>query len=138
MKLEIIRDGKKITVPVTLEERPGEEDGEADVGGEGNEGNVAERVGITVTEITPRLRQMLGLDDNVEGVVVTRVYPMSPAGEEGLLRGDVITEANGKAVTSVEGLMAQIKKVGKNGYLRLYVYRPRAERSFFVILKLDG
>ncbi len=137
VKLEILRDGKKLTVPVTLEERPGEEGEEAEVGGEGGEGNVAERVGITVTEITPRLRQMLGLDENLEGVVVTRVDPMSPAGEEGLMRGDVITEANGKAVRSVEGLMAQVRKVKKNGYLRLYVYRPRAERSFFVILKLD-
>ena len=138
VRLEIVRDGKKLTVPVILEERPGEEGEETDVAGEEGKGNVAERVGITVTEITPRLRQMLGLDDDVQGVVVTHVDPMSPAGEEGVMRGDVITEANGRTVTSVESLMAQVKKVKKNGYLRLYVYRPRADRSFFVILKLAG
>ncbi len=133
--LDVVRGGKRMHLPVTLEERPGKE-GEAPASGEEGSGDVAERVGVTVTELTPRLRRMLNLDDSVDGVMVTQVDPMSPAGESGLMRGDVITEANGKPVASVEALMTQVKDVRKDGYLRLYVNRPRAERSFFVILKL--
>ncbi len=138
VRLEVIRDGKRVSIPVTLEERPddtGVEPGE--VGGE-EEGDVSERVGITVTELTPRIRQMFGLEDDLQGVMITRVDPLSPAGEKGLMKGDVITEANGKPVASTADLMKQVKKVGKGGYLRLYVYRPRAEQSFFAILRLDG
>ena len=49
----------------------------------------------------------------------------------------VITEANGRAVESAEDLVAQVSRVDEGGYLRLYVYRPRFDRSFFAILKLD-
>ena len=49
----------------------------------------------------------------------------------------MITEATGRAVGSVADLAAEIKRVEEGGYLRLYVTRPRAERSFFAILKLD-
>ena len=73
----------------------------------------------------------------MDGVVITRVKPVSPAGEENLQRGDVITEANGVSISSVGDLIGQVEAVDEGGYLRLYVYRPQAERSFFAILKLD-
>ncbi len=98
--LDVVRDGQQKQLSVTLEERAGEQ-GEETASGEESSGNVAERVGISVTELTPRLRRMLNLDDSVGGVMVTQVDPMSPAGESGLMRGDVITEANGKPVASV-------------------------------------
>ena len=138
VRLEVIRDGKRITIPVTLEERPDDTGAEPGEVGGGDEGSVAERIGITVTDLTPRIRQMFGLDEGLQGVMITQVDPLSPAGEKGLMKGDVITEANGKPITTTDGLMAQVKKVKKGGYLRLYVYRPRADQSFFAILKLDG
>jgi len=65
------------------------------------------------------------------------VRSVSPAAEEDLQRGDVVTEANGRAVGSVADLTAEIKRVEEGGYLRLYVFRPRVDRSFYAILKLD-
>ncbi len=137
VKLEIIRNGERMTLEAELDERV-PQDGDRDVEpGEGAEEDSAERAGITVTDLTSRMRQFYGVEDDIDGVLVTRVRALSPAGEEGILRGDVITEANGAEVRSVDDLIAAIDAVDEGGFLRLYVHRPRAERSFFAILQLD-
>jgi serine protease Do len=137
VKLGVIRDGSRENLTVELEEREGES-GTGDLVEDRREGDeTSERVGVTVADLTPRSRQYWEVDEDVDGVVITRVRAVSPAGEEGLRRGDVITEANGRAVESVDDLVAQVSRVDEGGYLRLYVYRPRFDRSFFAILKLD-
>ena len=70
-------------------------------------------------------------------MVVTRVRSVSPAGEEELQRGDVIDRGQRKRGTSsVADLTVEVKRVEEGGYLRLYVFRPRVDQSFFAILKL--
>jgi serine protease Do len=137
IKLSVVRNGERITLTVELEERtPQDELGGADEEPEG-EDEAATRVGINVSELTPRARQFFGVDEGIDGVVITRVRPVSPAGEKGLSRGDVITEANGQPIESADDLLEAIDRVEAGGYLRLYVFRPRAERSFFAILRLE-
>ena len=137
VELGVIRDGKRKTITVTLEER--ELDGEQVEPEEGSDegGDVFERVGITVSELTQRMRQGYRLDDSIEGVVVTRVRPISPAGDEGMLQGDIIAEANGEAITTVSDLSSVIADVESGGYLRLYVFNPRFDNYRFVILQLE-
>ncbi len=138
VRLEVLRDGKKLTLKAVLEERetPGEESGAREE--ESGEGNVSERVGISVMELTQRVRQYYNVPEKIDGVLISHVKPVSPAADEGLRKGDIITEVNGTGVSSVEQFLDAVKGVKKGGYLRLYVYRPRMERSFFAILKLDG
>jgi len=137
VELGVIRNGKKITVDVTLEER--EADATAVEPGEGpsDEGDVFERVGVTVTEISPMARQNFRIEDGIEGVVVTQVRPLSPASEENMAPGLVITEANGQPVDTPAELRSVVEDVDAGGYLRLYVYIPRADSYRFVILKLE-
>jgi serine protease Do len=137
VELGIIRDGKRKELTVELEERIREGEEVEPVVDEKTEDEASERVGINVSAIDPRARQYYSLPDEMDGVVITRVKPVSPAGEENLRRGDVITEANGVGISSVGDLIEQVGAVDEGGYLRLYVYRPQAERSFFAILKLD-
>ncbi len=135
VKLEVFRNGEKTTMPVVLEERTTDEQkGEAE--GEEDGGSAEERVGITVSVITPQMRQSFDLSDDVEGVVITKVDPVSAAADAGLRRGDIITEVNGHKVTTPEGVIEQVKPVKAGEYLRLYVYRPRADRSFYAIVKM--
>jgi serine protease Do len=135
--LGVVRGGEYEKITVTLEER--EQAGEmVELTDEpDDEDQASERVGVSVAELDTRTREFYGVDEEIEGVVITRVRPMSPAGEERLTRGDVITEANGRAVSSVSDVIAEVGRVDEGGYLRLYVYRPRIDRSFFAILKLD-
>lgn len=135
--LTIIRDGKRKDIDVELEARDavaGDDSPEAEPS---RDDSTAERLGISVSELSGQVRRMYGVDDETDGVVITHVTPVSPAADEGLAQGDVILEANGEAVTSVEQLREIVDGVADGGYLRLYVQRPQAGgRSFFAILKL--
>jgi serine protease Do len=135
--LGVIRDGDYRKLTVNLEERVREDEQVEPAQNEGGEGATTERVGISIDALDARTRQFFGIGEDVQGVVITKVSAVSPAAEEGLVRGDVITEANGREITTVDDLVGEVKRVDEGGYLRLYVYRPRADRSFFAILKLD-
>ena len=54
-------------------------------------------LGVSVQGITPELAQQFGLEKDY-GSLVANVVEGSPAEEAGLMRGDVITEFNGKPV----------------------------------------
>ncbi len=137
VELGIVRNGKPKTITVTLEER----DLEASAAGPSEDsdrgGDEFERVGLTVTGLDPMVRQNFRIEEDVQGVVVTRVRPLSPAGEEGMTPGLVITEANGEPVANPSELRSVIERIDAGGYLRLYVYIPRADVYRFVILKLE-
>ena len=137
VELGVVRNGEPITLEVTMEERDA---GSAESGpaeDPDDEDDVFERVGISVTTLDRMTRQNLRIEDDIDGVVVTRVRPLSPAGEEGMTPGLIITEANGARVNPPSDLRSVISEVDEGGYLRLYVYIPRADAYRFVILKLD-
>src|ERR1017187_6488443 len=72
--LDILRDGKSMTIKVTLGERP--TDLTSRVGG----GSIQEGTlrGLAVQNITPSLREQAGIPSNVSGVVIVQVDPNSP------------------------------------------------------------
>jgi serine protease Do len=96
--LNIIRDGQPMTVHVTLGERPSNLGVTAGVGKAPSEGTLR---GITVQNLTPELREQLGLPANARGVVITNLDPSSPAAQGGLQQGDVIEGINRHPVNSV-------------------------------------
>lgn len=137
VNLGVMRNSDYQKFTVELEERVREGEEVESVSDDRSEDETSERVGINVANIDGRARQYYGLEEDMNGVVITKVKAVSPAGEENLMRGDVIIEANGHEITAVNVLVAEVNQVDEGGYLRLYVHRPRADRSFFAILKLD-
>ncbi|MCW8985490.1 MAG: PDZ domain-containing protein, partial [Thermoanaerobaculales bacterium] len=137
VELVVMRDGKAKTLTVILEERDDAATSADPAEGPGGEGDVFERVGVAVTALDPSVRQTFRIEEDIEGVVVTRVRPLSPAGEEGMTPGLVITEANGEPINTPSDLGAVIEDVDAGGYLRLYVFIPRADAYRFVILRLE-
>ena len=135
--LGLMRNGKPKSVTVVLEERDDSSSSDDRAEGSEDEGDEFERVGISVSALDPMTRQSFRIEEDIEGVVVTRVTPLSPAGEEGVTPGLVITEANGEPISGPSDLRAVIEDVDEGGYLRLYVYIPRADVYRFVILKLE-
>ena len=93
-------------------------------------------IGITTVDVTPSVAKRYGWP---EGVWVNSVLPGSGAQAGGLVRGDIIIEANGKTVRSVTELNA-IKNTLKPGdNLRLRVYREnKMELNITVKLTEDN
>ena len=108
--LDVLRDGKNVSVPVTLEEmgRKGETTASS-----GDEHGKA-RWGIGLSNLSPDVRQELQLPDNVQGAVITNVEPGSPADNAGLSRGDVIVEVNRHQVKSAADVKQQLGSVPAN------------------------
>ena len=96
--LDILRDGQPMTIHLTLGERPANLGVTAGVGKAPTEGALR---GITVQNLTPDVRDQLGLPPNVRGVVISNLEPGSPAAQGGIQPGDVIEGINRQQVNSV-------------------------------------
>jgi len=97
VQVEVLRGGKKMTIPVTLGTLTDDKEAAAKL----QPSDVEESIGLRVETITPELARSLRLD-NAKGVVVSRVTPDSPAAEAGVQRGDVVREVNRQPVTDLE------------------------------------
>jgi serine protease Do len=98
--VRLYRDGKLTTVSVKVAERTAEVDA-SETGTE-----MLEKLGLGVKELTPELRQQLGLKKTAAGLVVAEVKPGSTADNAGFEPGVLIEEVNRKPVNTV----AELKK----------------------------
>jgi S1-C subfamily serine protease len=90
-------------------------------------------LGLDVEEITPRVRRALQLSPDWKGLVVRQVLEGSAAEASGLQVGDVITEANGKTVTTVADFTRTLEAIDADRGLMLSILREG--RQTFAILK---
>lgn len=142
--LDVVRDGKPITVQVTLAARPGgvgwDKPGSKDDDNGGNNGadnstddNSANARGIAVSPLTADLAQQIGVPPTLKGVVVTGVDADSPAADA-VGRGSVIVSIDKHPVTSIadfKRLMAAAKDkpvlltVNNGGQTGFVVVQPK-------------
>jgi serine protease Do len=90
VELTVLRNGKTMTVPVTLEEL-GARSNDGDASGEGH-GKM--RWGLGLGDLTPDTRDQLQVPGDIHGAVVEQVQPGSSADNAGIQEGDVILEVN--------------------------------------------
>lgn len=95
---EIIRNGKKLVLPVKIEERSEKVSSD----------NGKLWPGFIAIPITEKVRKDMELDNKVKGVVVSNVMEKSPAAALRLQNGDVITAVNGKSVTDLKSFYAEL------------------------------
>jgi len=108
--LEVLRDGKGTTIPVTLEAM----DNRAAAGsGNSEEGQGKTRWGIGLNDLTPDLRDQLQAPSDLHGALVEQVQPGSSADNAGLQRGDVILEVNRHKVETAADVQQELNKVPK-------------------------
>jgi len=128
--LQINRSGTTRDVTLTLGEMPSGK----------NENNASENAenspmsGVQVDELTPDIRQQLGLGADVKGVVVTSVPSGSPADDAGLQRGDVIEQVDRQPVNSVSDYHRLISEAGKKTLVLLV---NRGGNTTFVVVQPD-
>ncbi|MFV0444901.1 MAG: Do family serine endopeptidase [Planctomycetaceae bacterium] len=124
--IQLLRDGQRKSIPVRLEAMP-EQFASSPARRSSNEAKpqpteskASGVLGVEVAELTADVRQQLGLEEAVSGVVVTNVTPDGPAAEKGVNRGDVVERIGTTPVTSVAEFDAAVSKAsGQNGILLL-------------------
>ena len=130
VQVGIVRDGKKLTIPVVLGERPSEEELVGTAPGEAKEG--VQKFGLTVQAITPELAERYGLDQ-VQGVVVVKVEPGSKAYWGGVEEGDVILEVNREPIRSIDDWNRIVAQIPEEEDVLLTVLREG--RTRFLLLR---
>src|SRR5215469_517788 len=119
IKLDVMRDGKTTTVPLTLGEYNNQS---AKNEASGSEGEQKGRWGVGLSDLSADVRQQLQIPENVHGAVVMQVQPGSQADNAGLAQGYVIEQVNRKDVSSaadVKNALANIPE-GQDALLLVY------------------
>ena len=122
--VELLRDGRRMTVQVTVGTRPTAEelagqqqefDPEAEQEFSQQEAPAAAadqtirtELGLATQVLTADIARQIGVDTTTKGVVIAAVSPSADAAGKGLRRGDVILNAHGRAVASNADLAAAI------------------------------
>ncbi|QYU68420.1 PDZ domain-containing protein [Leptolyngbya sp. 15MV] len=131
--VELIRNGERRTVNVTVGRRPsedelrqsqmfapGEEEGEQVPTTPGMSQGIQERLGLGVVQVTPEIARQLGIDANSRGLAVAAVDPNSDAARKGLQRRDVILSANYRELATpaeLEAVVAEAQRAGRDAVL---------------------
>jgi serine protease Do len=122
VKVGVIRNGQRQILTARTAQRP--VDGQPQEEEERSVEPVRDKLGLTVQNLTTELRRLHNLPDNINGVIVTNVKNVSPAGEANLNEGDVISEVQGQRVTTVDEFRIIIDKVRSGQRVRVYVSTP--------------
>jgi|SRR5580700_56477 serine protease Do len=108
--LDVLRDGKSVNVPVTLEEL-GSKDKKEELNASADIGKP--RWGVGIADLTTDVREQLQAPQNLKGAVIQRVQPGSPAEEAGLQPGDVIQSVNRQPTPSAADVQKALASVPK-------------------------
>lgn len=124
--IELVRDGKRLTVTALVGRRPTEEElaqaqsfGQDDDQSADNpynappkrqgEGLAEKSLGVSVLPLTPQIARQLGVPEATQGLVINAVDASSDAGAKQLQRGDIILSANYRNVVTVADLETAVR-----------------------------
>ncbi len=146
--VEVLRDGKRTTINVTLGKRPSEAEllqqnqtfdpeAEEPMAPGTSDGTIEQKLGMQVMPMNAGVARSLGVPAETKGVVVAAVDPNSDAARKGLRRGDIILSANYQPVENVEALLAQVNAAtAENREALLLRIQRRTTPPAFVAVRL--
>jgi serine protease Do len=135
-KLRVFRGGESRDVTIKLGEFPANDKVAALSGGGGEEmesGKELEDLGLTLVP-APEYHG----SKSKEGVAVSGVDPNSKAAEQGLKRGDIIVEVNGKAVSTADDVADRIREAREKGRKNVLLQIKSRDQQRFLALPIDA
>ncbi len=150
--IELIRDGKRMTVRARVSARPSEEELQQQVfdpdeqpgGGQfgtpqegASQGLLEKSLGLSAIPLTPQIARQLGAAENTSGVVIAAVDPNSDAGQKGLQRGDIVLSANYRPTANVRALEDAVRAAqSSNRNALLLRVQRRGQPATYVPIRL--
>lgn len=123
--VEIIREGKRMRLSVTIREQV-QRLAQSD----------SSYKGMTLEPVSDDLRARYGIASDVDGVVVTRIDPQSPA--HGLLQpGDVILEMGWEETKTPDDVVSRMDKLSNINKGPVTVYIQRGDTRMYETLRSD-
>ena len=125
----ILRDGKPMTLHATVGHYTAPNQ-QAQNNSSGQSQHA--RLGVSVQDLSPDLRQQGGIPDDVQGVVVQSVQPGSPA--DGYLQpGDVIEQVDRRPVANTQNFVDQVRNIPADQGVLLLVWNKEGGTRYLVI-----
>ncbi len=139
--LQILRDGRPMNMAVKLAERPQRDRRPAPGTDEDQQPLPSSQrgpaLGMSVREIDSDFATRFRLPDGTQGVIVSRVEPMSPAFDADIERGHVLLEINRQPVRSIDDYRRLTAAARVGDILTLYLYKPEIEQRALHTVKIE-
>lgn len=130
VSMVVMRDGHKQSLKTKIREQDNPTQ-VAQAAPVGKEGPLA---GVAVQNLDNDIAQQLGLEKDVNGVVVMDVPPGSYAARAGLVQGDVISEINRKPVRSEEDFVKVVSHLKENSSALIFIHRGKG--ALYLTIKI--
>jgi len=134
VKLRVLRDGKSMDLPVTLEPMGARDKGEDE---SASSASGRPRWGLGLADVTPDVRRQLRASGDLKGAVIERVLPGSPADNAGLRPGDVILGVNRRDMETAADVQKALANVPKGQDALLLVW-SNGGNTFRVLHSSEG
>ena len=137
--LQILRERHPINIPVKLAERPQRDRRPAGTDDQVPQPSSARGsgLGLSVRDLDRDFADRFKLPDGMQGVVISRVEPMSPAFDAEVERGHVLLEINRHPVRSVDDYRRLTLSAKAGDILTLYVYKPENDTRALLTVKIE-
>ena len=138
VEVVVFRDGEEVVLDVVLGQRELAEGQLGDIPApEPVEPEPRDFLGMTLEQLSDRLREELGLQPGLDGLLVQQIDQNSDAWQKGIRVGDLITEAGQQPVREVADLEARADEAREAGRRSLLVLLRRGGDPRFVALSIE-
>jgi serine protease Do len=136
--LQVVRDNHPVNLPVKLAERPQREKrANDDYPPPQPSSQRGPALGLSVRELDRDFADRFKLPEGMQGVIISRVEPMSPAFDADIERGHVLLEINRHAVRSVDDFRRLTANAKAGDILALYIYKPESDSRALHTVKIE-
>jgi serine protease Do len=143
VNVDVWRKGETKTVAITLGQLKEKEEAENSEGGEDEDNGPSptikgrEVLGMTVSPITPEVREKFGVTAGIKGVLVTKLKEESEAAKRGLQAGDIITQVGETPIEDAKALSDAVANARSAGRKFLLLRVTHGTESLFVTLPVE-
>ncbi len=98
--------------------------------------NTGEAMGLGLAAVTPEVRRAYNLEENVSGVLITRVDPDSDAADKGIQPGDIVVTVANKVVRTPQDIKSRVGEAAAQGRKSVLVLVTGSNGQRFVALSI--